>query len=95
MNIVYKEYITGRDAQAIEASLFDGMTIGADGKPQGFSPVAIQKRLNKAIEACVVSVDGKTEGVLDTILDLPVAQFNEVKDKVEELAGLNDEKKNQ
>ncbi len=95
MNIVYKEYITGRDQQAIEASLYKDMKISPDGKAAGFNPQAIQDRLNTAIEACVVSVDGATEGVLDLILDLPLDKYEEVKAKVEELTGLSEEKKNQ
>jgi hypothetical protein len=89
MNIVYKEYITGRDLQAIEACLMEGMTVGADGKPQGFNPLAIQKRLNKAIVACVLSVDGKTDDVLNKVLDLPKDKFNEVVAKVTEIAELD------
>lgn len=95
MQIVYKEYITGRDQQAIEACLYKDMQISANGEATGFNPKAIQDRLNMAIESCVVSVDGSTENVLDKVLDLPVKEYEEVKAKVEEIAGLSEEKKNQ
>lgn len=96
MNIVYKEYITGRDAQALEACLMEDMKLNEEGKPTGFNPLAVQKRLNKAIELCVVSVDGDTN-VLDKVLDLPKEKYNEVVDKVTEIAeldaGINEKKK--
>lgn len=96
--VVIKEYITGRESRAISDVFLAGVkvTVGEDGKPKtegidaGISSVA----QDKSIEVLVVSVDGKTDDVLASVLDLPKADFDEVisaLDKVQN--GMTAEKK--
>lgn len=90
--IIYKEYLTGRDVQEIEDCLYSGMEVGTDGTPKGFDPKVITKRLNKAIELLVVSVGGETDKILDRVLDLPKDQYLSVKAKISEMAELEEKK---
>lgn len=91
MNIKYKEYITGRDIQTLDKILNDGIVMGTDGKPQSFDTGVVLKRLNKAIELVVESVDDVKEGVLNKILDLPGPEYNEVLKKVKQIAGIDED----
>ena len=47
---------------------------------------------NKTIAMVVISIDSKEEGILDTILDMPVVDYTEIMQKVNDATGLDKKK---
>lgn len=83
-----KDYLTGRDIEEIEAPTKSVMMrINEQGKPAGEVNVgeAKARSIHKAIERVVISVDGKTEQVLDAVLDLPVNDYRLVLREVDKI----------
>jgi hypothetical protein len=74
IELVLKPYITGREAEILTQIVGE----------------TVEKRnvelSHKTIELVVVSVGGKTEDVLNTILDLPFTDYIEITTKVQEIA---------
>ncbi len=88
--IVYKTYCTGREYQQIEAVFLSGAKVDMIGKDvhiAGFNPLVEQEANKKMLELMVVSVDGKTENVVDLVLDLPHTAFTEVLDAIAVASG--------
>lgn len=88
--IVHKTYLTGREFNEIQAVLMKDIkidAIGATPTVQGFNASAIEESNKKMLELLVVSVDGKTENVADTILDLPYQETQEVVDALDAISG--------
>ena len=88
--IVYYEYATGRDYNAIqEVYLKDAKLnmIGKDVRIEGFNPNAENEANKIMFSLLVVSVDDQNEGVADKILDLPVIDYNEVIAALNEISG--------
>lgn len=73
--IVHYTYATGREAREMEAIVLNAVNIDikADGTPsvKGFDSTSTQRAEETMIRYLVVSVDGKTENVLDIVLDFP------------------------
>lgn len=75
--VVIKSYLTGREANEAKATLFKGIEVeaGAQEKPRvPLSNMPVYER--KVLELLVVSFDGKTEGALEAIEDLPAADYD-------------------
>ena len=89
--VVVRDWITGREKEAIEKPVQQSVEM----KPNSmgdmvFGNVDAEKILestHKAIEAVVVSVNGKTEDVLNAVLDLPVADYNTIISYVNTVTG--------
>lgn len=84
-----RSFITGRQSRHIkDAFLEDTQFASTDGK-QSYSVAASKTNIaeDRAIEAAVVSIDSKTEKVVDLVLDLPDADYAEVIAKVNEVTG--------
>ena len=93
VKIVAKTYLTGREANEIESVYTKDAKVnmsGGDVKVDGFNPNSTFEATKKTIELLVVSVNGSIENVVDTVLDLPKSQFDEI---VSFLNSLTDKKK--
>lgn len=74
--LVVLTYITGRELREAQRTLMERLELvqGSNGsKPEvsGIKGDLILIQQNKYIELIVKSIDGKTENILDTVLDLP------------------------
>ncbi len=96
--IVIKDYITGREANAIQASyLKDAKVSIVNGAPQieNFDVSSDEKAKRVMFEMMVVTVDGKTEkivdgktlGIADMVLDLRNEDYEEIVEKLNEKTG--------
>lgn len=94
--ISVKTYLTAREARAIEAVYLRGGEVDEFGKPH-FKAAAsmIQEAEDETIKQMVISVNGQTENILDTILNFKKKDFDEIKAKLDEIlrAGADDKKK--
>lgn len=73
IKVQLKDWITGRDEVEIQRPITAvRLQIGEKGTSMGEinAGEASEKSKNIAIEKVVISVDGKTEGILDAILDM-------------------------
>jgi len=70
--VVLKAYIIGREKRALTNVFLSGdLSFSVEGKNvQGLKGNLIEKAENLALETVVVSIDGKADKVLDTILDM-------------------------
>jgi len=73
--LVLREYITGAENWQIRQIYIQGMKGGTDNES------ALQAE-RKAFELVVVSVDGATENIADAIMNLPLAEYQEVANEV-------------
>ena len=76
--IVLKAWLTGREKRALNQPYMANLVEDANGemKPKEVTGDFINQVEDLAIKTIVVSVDGKTEDVLDLILDLKAEDFN-------------------
>lgn len=83
-----KTYATAREANTIRQAYFTGTKIevvGEQPKISEFNP-GIQFEVQKEmIGQLVVSMDGKTEGIIDRCLELPTEEFDELASQLDEL----------
>ena len=86
--IVFKEWITGREKRQITDIFLRDIEMKQKGGEQEFvglkGSVAAEAE-EKAIEIVVISVDGKTEKVVDAVLDLPSNDYDEVNAAINEI----------
>lgn len=82
--VVIRGYITGRIKQEIQNVYLSTATFDDKGKAQ-LNGSTVNTATNKALELIVLSVDGKTDGVLDAVLDLPEQDFDYVKGEVDKI----------
>lgn len=88
--VVMKDYITGREFNEIQNSYLEGAKVNVvDGKASidGFDASAETKATDKMIGLMVVSVDGKTEDVINAVNDMRVEDYQEVIAKLNEISG--------
>lgn len=87
--IVFKTVMTGRDFRELEGVLTKDATLEQFGekdvKITGVKGEAIYKWEEKAIELMVISVNGKTDRILDDVLDLPNDDYLEVRKTIHQL----------
>lgn len=72
--LVVLTYITGRELQETQRALMEQLELSQNGgkaEVTGLNGAMMLTQSNKYIEIIVKSVDGKTEKVLDEVLDLP------------------------
>lgn len=94
--IVFKDWINGREKQKIDGALMSGFD--TDGEGDNMRPVISSTMLaakeNASIEAIIVSVDGNEIDVLNRVLDLHVIDYTFIKNHLNEIIeGDFDEKK--
>lgn len=91
--IVLNTYITGREFEYVQAPLFEAMSLA----PAPIGEVSVNNiNINKVnesthrlLEKLVVSVDGSTENVLDTLLDMRKDDYEFIVDTVNEMSKKN------
>jgi hypothetical protein len=75
--LIIKTYLTGREYREIEAVFLSMSKISPDGSQvTEMNGSVVKQAEDKLIEQAVVSVDGSTEKMLDTILDFKRNDFN-------------------
>lgn len=97
--VVLKDWITGKDSQAIDSAMFAGVGTSVDGKKlqPKLSDTMIADQENASIRAVVVSVDGNETNVVDAILAMRSADYKFVLaevDKVINEDGIDEKKAN-
>lgn len=82
-------YITGREKRQID-EVYSTMELkqkGGDTELSGIRYGMLNKLEDKEIETIVKSIDGKTDDILNTFLDLPFTEIATIKDHVNEITG--------
>jgi len=95
--IVLKTYLTVRENREVRDVLLKGIKFGLDegeAKIDSIPPEVISQIENKNIEMAIVSIDGKTENILETILDFKADEFAELMKEITAITGGITEKKN-
>ena len=94
--IVCLDWINGREKQKIEGAMFKSIETSGTGtnmKPK-MSETMIARQENAAIDAVVISIDGSSENIVDTVLDMRVKDFDFVLKHAQQIVdGDLDEKK--
>ena len=94
--IVCLDWINGREKQKIEGAMFKSIETSGTGtnmKPK-MSETMIASQENAAIDAVVISIDGSTENIVDTVLDMRVKDFDFILKHAQQIVdGDLDEKK--
>jgi hypothetical protein len=88
VKVSLKEWITGRDEVEIQRPITAiKLQIGEAGHSMGEinAGEASEKSKNIAIEKVVISVNGKTEGILDAILDMHKQDYQFVISEVDKI----------
>lgn len=83
--LVIKDWITGREAEAIEEALYGGI----DAKPTStgaafgkFDTKALTEQAHCEIEKFIVSVDGSAEKVVEAVTSLPEEDYEAVRTEI-------------
>ncbi len=91
--LVLKEWITGRDMRELKDIYLKVGKIDASGQGMtDINPDVLNQAENKSVELVVISVDEKTDGVLEAILNMPSEDTTFVLGKVAEIAGFSKKK---
>lgn len=84
--IVIKTYLTGREANSIKEELYKSFKFNVSSKETGLDgDVTGEMALNqekKLLSVIVVSVNGKTEGILDLLLDMHNDEYQQIVSEV-------------
>lgn len=92
-SIVAKEWISGREQEYIEKPTTESVEVKPDSSGRvSFGKLDTNKlaeSTHRAIETVVVSVNGKSENVLDAVLDLPAQDYNLVIGYIQDLLKKN------
>ncbi len=99
VKVVLKDWITGKDSQAIDSAMFAGVGTSVDGKrlQPKLSDTMIADQENASIKSVVVSVDGKDDNIVEAILAMRSADYKfvlEAVDKVINEDGIDEKKAN-
>lgn len=87
VKVVIKDWITAREQQEVQNVVFSKMKFDLsqsaqrEGKQTGMSnidPAAAVEMQNKQAEVYVVSIDGETTNLMETMLNLPDGDFAEI-----------------
>jgi len=82
-SVEIKTYIIGREIETIEDIMYSGVK-DPDGK---FKFTFLRRQTHKLIEIMVVSINGKKEKILDTILDMKADDYIFITEKLQEITG--------
>ena len=96
VKVVLKDWITGKDSQAIDSAMFAGVGTSMDGKKlqPKLSDSMIADQENASIKAVVVSVDASDKDVVNAVLNMRAGDYKFVLEEVDKVVnGGIDEKK--
>jgi hypothetical protein len=88
IEVELKDFITGREGEEIDKPIMDvRFKIGTSGQGNAEINVgeAIKKSTEIAVGIVVLSVDGKKEDILNSVLDLPKKDYKFVLDNVDKI----------
>lgn len=90
-----KTYITGREKRELtNVFLTNDIKFNSESKDiAGINANLIDKAQDLALKTIVVSIDDSTEGIVETILDMKVEDYNAIVKAVNEVQNLGEEKK--
>ncbi len=76
--VVLRSWITGRESQKIDGAMFRGVGTSQDGKKltPKLSESMLADQENASIEVVVVSVDGKDNDVVNSILNMRAKDYS-------------------
>jgi len=91
--LVLREWITGRGMRELKDIYLKVGKIDASGQGMtDINPEVLNQAENKSVELVVISVDEKTDNILEAILDMPSEDTTFVLAKVNEIAGFSKKK---
>jgi len=78
--VILRSWITGRESQKIDGAMFKGVGTTGDGKKLApkLSASMLADQENASIEAIVVSVDGKNNDLVNTVLNMRKPDYDHV-----------------
>lgn len=85
--VVLYTYLTGREYEYVQTPLFEAMEMeptepGRPVKVGKMNVAKVQDSTHRLLEKMVVSVDGKTDRVVDTLLNMPQEDYQFIVDQV-------------
>lgn len=83
--VVLRSWITGRESQKIDSAMFKGVGTTGDGKrlQPKLSDTMLADQENASIEVIVVSVDGKDNDLVNTVLNMRKQDYDFVLKEVD------------
>ena len=88
--VIVKAFATGRESNELQNIYLASAKISVVGnvpRIDGFDPKAEEQVINKMIELLVISVDGESTDVVNTVLDMNVVDYQAVVEKLNEVTG--------
>ena len=88
LKIAIKTWITAREDQEIQGVMFKAMKMNPTGKDFNFEPIdgtCILDRERKSMEMLIASIDGKTENILETVLDMNKIDYDFIKEEIDKI----------
>lgn len=83
-----KEFLSARDLREINQAMMSKIELGTDGKPKSLNYNSVIEQENALIARCIEAINDNAENILDTVLDLPAPEYNELMKHLRELMGL-------
>lgn len=85
--VVLRSWITGRESQKIDGAMFKGVGTSQDGKKltPKLSETMLSDQENASIEVVVVSVDGKDNDVVNSVLNMRAKDYSFVTAEVQKV----------
>jgi len=85
--VVLRSWITGRESQKIDGAMFKGVGTTQDGKKltPKLSESMLSDQENASIEVVVVSVDGKENDVVNSVLNMRAKDYSFVTAEVQKV----------
>lgn len=83
-----KEFLSARDLREINQAMMSKIELGADGKPKALNYDSVVEQENALITRCIEAINDNAENILDTVLDLPAPEYNDLMKHLRGLMGL-------
>ncbi len=77
--IICKEWLTGREYENTQEPFYQNYKTGQENR------IDVKGLTHKMLESYIVSIDGKTENIVDTIIDLPFPDYDFIIQKINEI----------
>ncbi len=92
LKVVLRSWITGRESQKIDGAMFGSVGTTGDGKSlqPKISSTMLADQENASFEAVVVSVDGKENDIVNTILNLRASEYSFIAEEVKKVVDASD-----